>query len=134
MLGGVWSPKVHAKTRAPSHPLMANVEEKSTEVPVIPLVGTVATQSTVQVPPTVTVIATLAVAMEAGILKFGDAAGVLTIGASVVAVMLLTSLISSPQVLSIVIAPLALVLMTIVQASLYPMYVAVFSDGAPATA
>ena len=61
-------------------------------------------------------------------LVFGLAAGVLTIGASVVAVMLLTSLISSPQVLSIVIAPLALVLMAIVQASLYPMYRSVFVD------
>jgi hypothetical protein len=59
---------------------------------------------------------------------FGLAAGVLTIGASVVAVMLLTSLISSQQVLSIVMAPLALVLMTIVQASLYPMYRSVFVD------
>lgn len=61
---------------------------------------------------------------------FGLAAGVLTIGASVVAVMLLTSLISSQQVLSIVMAPLALVLMTIVQASLYPMYRSVFVDTA----
>ena len=61
-------------------------------------------------------------------LVFGLAAGVLTLGASVVAVMLLTSLISSPQVLSIVMAPLALVLMTIVQASLYPMYRSVFVD------
>ena len=63
-------------------------------------------------------------------LVFGLAAGVLTIGASVVAVMLLTSLISSQQVLSIVMAPLALVLMTIVQASLYPMYRSVFVDTA----
>ena len=46
------------------------------------------------------------------------------------AVMLLTSLISSRDVLSIVMAPLALVLMTIVQASLYPMYRAVFVDTA----
>lgn len=61
---------------------------------------------------------------------FGLAAGVLTIGASVVAVMLLTSLINSQQVLSIVMAPLALVLMTIVQASLYPMYRSVFVDTA----
>lgn len=61
-------------------------------------------------------------------MMFGLAAGVLTIGASVVAVMLLTSLISSQQVLSIVMAPLALVLMTIVQASLYPMYRSVFVD------
>ena len=63
-------------------------------------------------------------------LVFGVAAGVLTLGVSVTAVMLLTSLISSRDVLSIVMAPLALVLMTIVQASLYPMYRAVFVDTA----
>ena len=61
-------------------------------------------------------------------LVFGLAAGVLTLGVSVAAVMLLTSLITSREVLSIVMAPLALVLMTIVQASLYPMYRAVFVD------
>lgn len=61
-------------------------------------------------------------------LVFGLAAGVLTVGASVVVVMLLTTLITSRQVLSIVIAPLALVLMTIVQVSLYPMYRSVFVD------
>ena len=63
-------------------------------------------------------------------LVFGVAAGALTIGVSVAAVMLLTSLITSREVLSIVMAPLALVLMTIVQASLYPMYRAVFVDTA----
>ena len=63
-------------------------------------------------------------------LGFGVAAGALTIGVSVAAVMLLTSLITSREVLSIVMAPLALVLMTIVQASLYPMYRAVFVDTA----
>ena len=63
-------------------------------------------------------------------LVFGLAAGVLTLGVSVAAVMLLTSLITSREVLSIVMAPLALVLMTIVQASLYPMYRAVFVDTA----
>ncbi len=61
-------------------------------------------------------------------LVFGLAAGVLTLGVSVAAVMLLTSLITSREVLSIVMAPLALVLMTIVQASLYPMYRSVFVD------
>ena len=61
-------------------------------------------------------------------LVFGVAAGVLTLGISVAAVMLLTSLISSREVLSIVMAPLALVLMSIVQASLYPMYRSVFVD------
>ena len=63
-------------------------------------------------------------------LVFGIAAGALTLGVSVAAVMLLTSLITSREVLSIVMAPLALVLMTIVQASLYPMYRAVFVDTA----
>jgi hypothetical protein len=65
-------------------------------------------------------------------LVFGVAAGVLTLGVSVMAVMLLTSLISSREVLSILMAPLALVLMTIVQASLYPMYRSVFVDTAGA--
>ena len=63
-------------------------------------------------------------------LVFGVAAGALTLGVSVAAEMLLTSLITSREVLSIVMAPLALVLMTIVQASLYPMYRAVFVDTA----
>jgi hypothetical protein len=61
-------------------------------------------------------------------LLFGIAAGALTLGVSVAAVMLLTSLITSREVLSIVMAPLALVLMTVVQASLYPMYRSVFVD------
>jgi hypothetical protein len=61
-------------------------------------------------------------------LIFGVAAGVLTLGVSVVVVMLLASLGSSREMMSIVIAPLALVLMTIVQASLYPMYRSVFVD------
>jgi len=42
--------------------------------------------------------------------------------------MLLSAVISSRQLLSIVMAPVALVLMTIVQASLYPMYRSVFVD------
>ena len=61
-------------------------------------------------------------------LVFGIAAGALTLGVSVAAVMLLTSLITSREVLSIVMAPLALVLMSIVQASRYPMYRSVFVD------
>jgi hypothetical protein len=61
-------------------------------------------------------------------LVFGVAAGVLTLGVSVAAVMLLSAVISSRQLLSIVMAPVALVLMTIVQASLYPMYRSVFVD------
>jgi hypothetical protein len=65
---------------------------------------------------------------------FGVAASVLTLGISVVAAMLLASLTSSREWLSILMAPLALVLMTIVQASLYPMYRAVFVDRADAPA
>lgn len=61
-------------------------------------------------------------------LVFGAAASVFTLGVSVVAVMVLTSFVSSREVMSMIVAPLALVLMTIVQASLYPMYVAVFSE------
>jgi hypothetical protein len=64
-------------------------------------------------------------------LIFGVAAAVFTLGVSVVAVMLLTSLVSSRELMSMIIAPVALVLMTIVQASLYPMYVAVFSERVP---
>jgi len=63
-------------------------------------------------------------------LIFGVAATVLTLGVSVVAAMLLTSLTSSRELLSILMAPLALVLMTIVQGSLYPMYRAVFDGSA----
>jgi hypothetical protein len=59
---------------------------------------------------------------------FGLAAAALTLGISVAAVMLLTSLITSREVMSIVMAPLALVLMSIVQAALYPMYRSVFVD------
>lgn len=60
------------------------------------------------------------------LLIFGVAAGVFTLLVSVAAVMLLTSLFTSRELLSMLIAPLALVLMSIVQASLYPMYRSVF--------
>ena len=61
-------------------------------------------------------------------LIFGVAAGAFTLAISVVAVMLLTSLTSSREVMSMILAPLALVLMSIVQASLYPMYRSVFAS------
>ncbi len=61
-------------------------------------------------------------------LIFGVAAGAFTLAISVLAVMLLTSLTSSRELLSMVLAPLALVLMSIVQASLYPMYRSVFAS------
>lgn len=62
------------------------------------------------------------------LLIFGVAAAALTLGVSVAAVMLLTSLSGSRELLSILMAPLALVLMSIVQASLYPMYRSVFAS------
>jgi hypothetical protein len=65
-------------------------------------------------------------------LIFALAAGALTLGASVVAMMLLSALISSREVLSVAIAPIGLALMSIVQASLYPMYRGVFVDEAAA--
>ena len=65
-------------------------------------------------------------------LIYGVAAGALTLGVSVAAVMLLTSFIESRELLSMLMAPLALILMSIVQASLYPMYRAVFADAARA--
>jgi len=68
------------------------------------------------------------------LLIFAVAAGVLTLGVSVGAVMLLSSLISSRELLSMLMALLALILMTIVQASLYPMYRSVFVDGERAPA
>jgi len=65
-------------------------------------------------------------------LIFALAAAALTLGASVVAVMLLSALIGSRELLSVAIAPIGLVLMSIVQASLYPMYRGVFVDEAMA--
>lgn len=62
------------------------------------------------------------------LLAFGLAAAGFTIAISVAAVMLLTTLLSSRELLSMLMAPLALVLMSIVQASLYPMYRSVFTD------
>lgn len=65
-------------------------------------------------------------------LIFGVAAGALTLGVSVVAVMLLSALVSSRELLSILIAPIGLALMSIVQSSLYPMYRGVFVEEAAA--
>lgn len=61
-------------------------------------------------------------------LFFGLAAAVLTFGVSLLAVLLLSAFVASRELLQIVLAPLALILMSIVQASLYPMYLAMFSD------
>jgi hypothetical protein len=45
---------------------------------------------------------------------------------SLAAVGILSTLISSRQVLSMLLAPIALLMMTIVQASFYPMYRSLF--------
>jgi hypothetical protein len=45
---------------------------------------------------------------------------------------LVSALVSSPEVMSFFVAPIALVLMTIVQGSFYPMYLSIFSSQAPA--
>jgi len=58
---------------------------------------------------------------------FGLGAIGLTTGASFLVVGVLAAIIPSRDVLSFIIAPVALVLMTIVQASFYPMYLSVFA-------
>ena len=68
------------------------------------------------------------------LLIFGVAAGAFTLAVSVAAVMLLTAVVSSREMLSIVLAPLALILMSIVQASLYPMYRSIFTGNAAESA
>jgi hypothetical protein len=57
---------------------------------------------------------------------YGAAAAVLMMGTSAAVVGLLAPLFGSQQALSFLLAPLALVLMTIVQASFYPMYRSIF--------
>jgi hypothetical protein len=58
--------------------------------------------------------------------------GVTTVAAvllvSVVALAVLVAVIPSRDILALLTAPIALVLMTIVQASLYPMYLSIFSE------
>jgi hypothetical protein len=53
---------------------------------------------------------------------------------SVVIISLLTVFISSRELLSFFVAPVALALMTVVQASFYPMYRDLFADSAASTA
>jgi hypothetical protein len=67
---------------------------------------------------------------------YGIAAAGLTAGVSLVLVAVLTALIPSREVLSFLLAPVALVLMTIVQGSFYPMYLSIFArpaEAAPAS-
>lgn len=66
------------------------------------------------------------------LLVFGLAVLALTMGVSFVLMTFLAALISSPELMSFFIAPIALVLMTIVQGSFYPMYLSIFSGAAPA--
>lgn len=59
---------------------------------------------------------------------FGLVAGAASLVASTVVVGALAMLVSSRELLSLILAPFALVMMTIVQASFYPMYRSIFSD------
>lgn len=63
---------------------------------------------------------------KAALLVYGVLVSLMMMASSAVVVMVVSSLFSSRQALSIVLAPLALVLMTLVQASFYPMYRSVF--------
>jgi len=60
------------------------------------------------------------------LLVYGIVAGAATLVASVVVAGVLAMLISSRELLSLLLAPFGLVMMTIVQASFYPMYRSIF--------
>jgi len=60
------------------------------------------------------------------LLVYGVAAAVLVGSLSVVLIGLLAALIASRELLSFAVAPIALLLMSVVQASFYPMYVSIF--------
>lgn len=62
------------------------------------------------------------------LLVYGAAAFGLVIAASVVVVTILGAIVSSREVLMIIVAPVALVMMTVVQGSFFPMYLSVFSE------
>lgn len=63
---------------------------------------------------------------------YGIAAALLTAGVSFGLVAVLTTLVPSREILSFFLAPIALVLMTIVQGSFYPMYLSIFERPAAA--
>jgi hypothetical protein len=63
------------------------------------------------------------------LLVFGLVVSLAMTAASAVVIGVATAFVSSRQAMSMVLAPLALVMMTIVQASFYPMYKSVFADG-----
>jgi hypothetical protein len=58
---------------------------------------------------------------------YGIGAAGLTLGIGFVVVMLLTALIPSRELLSFVLAPVALLLMTVIQGSFYAMYLSIFA-------
>jgi hypothetical protein len=62
------------------------------------------------------------------LLVYGLAALALTMGVSLFLLTILGALISSAEMMSFFVAPIALVLMTIVQGSFYPMYLSIFSS------
>lgn len=65
------------------------------------------------------------------LLVYGVAVTLVMTAASAVVVVVFGSIFTSREALSLVLAPLALVLMTLVQASFYPMYKSVFGEAEP---
>lgn len=61
-------------------------------------------------------------------LLYGVTTLVLLLSVSVVALAVLAAIIPSRDILALLTAPIALVLMTIVQASVYPMYLSIFAE------
>jgi hypothetical protein len=61
------------------------------------------------------------------LIVYGMGAIALTVGVSLIVVTALTAVVTSREVLSFLLAPIALLLMTIVQGSFYPMYLSIFA-------
>jgi hypothetical protein len=68
---------------------------------------------------------------KSAMLVYALAVSVLMMATSAVVVGLLAPLFGSSQALSLVLAPLGLAMMTLVQASFYPMYKSVFAEAEP---
>lgn len=66
---------------------------------------------------------------KAALTVYGLLAFAILVGVSLLTVSLASLLFSSRQLLSIVLAPVGLALLTLIQASFYPMYRSIFSDG-----
>jgi hypothetical protein len=66
---------------------------------------------------------------RAAMLVYGALMIAVLLGVSLMAVSLLGALVSSRQLLSILLAPVGLALMTLIQASFYPMYRSIFTEG-----